>query len=240
VAWHAAQCTFRVDLVLRVLTWNLFHGRSVPGAGRDLCAEFTAALAGWEWDVALLQEVPPWWPAAFALALGCEQRSVLTSRNGLLALRRFAARRAPDLMRSGGGGCNAILARSDRIVAERSVQLCRHPERRVAHGVALACGLWVTNLHATAHDSGAAERDLGSAVAATVSWARETRTAVVLGGDLNLRAVSVDGLTVVGSSDVDHVLIGQGLSTVGEARVLERGTLSDHAPLAVGVELPTG
>ena len=25
--------------------------------------EFTAALDGWDWDVALLQEVPPWWPA---------------------------------------------------------------------------------------------------------------------------------------------------------------------------------
>ena len=49
---------------LRVLTWNLMHGRSVPPAGRDLRAEFTAALAGWEWDVALLQEVPPWWPPA--------------------------------------------------------------------------------------------------------------------------------------------------------------------------------
>jgi endonuclease/exonuclease/phosphatase family metal-dependent hydrolase len=223
-----------------VLTWNLFHGRAVPGARRDLCTEFTAALAGWEWDVALLQEVPPWWPAAFASALGCEQRSALTSRNALLPLRRFAARRAPDLMRSGGGGANAILVRSDRIVAKRSIQLCRRPERRVVHGVALACGLWVTNLHATAHDTRAAERDLASAVAATVSWARETRTAVVLGGDLNLRSVSVDGLTVVGSSDVDHLLIGQGLSAVGEARVLERGTLSDHAPLVVGVEVPIG
>jgi endonuclease/exonuclease/phosphatase family metal-dependent hydrolase len=227
-------------LVLNVLTWNVFHGRAVPGAGRDLCAEFTAALAGWEWDVALLQEMPPWWPGLMGSALGCEYRSVLTSRNALLGLRRFAARRAPDLMRSGGGGANAILSRSDRIVAERSVQLCRRPERRVAHGVALACGLWVTNLHATAHDSGAAARDLAAAVAATVSWAREARSPVVLGGDLNRRSVSVDGLTVVGSSDVDHVLIGQGLSAAGEARVPERGALSDHAPLVVGVELPTG
>ncbi len=63
VAWHGPQCTLgRVQL--RVLTWNLMHGRSVPSARRDLLDEFGAALHGWEWDVALLQEVPPWWTAA--------------------------------------------------------------------------------------------------------------------------------------------------------------------------------
>ena len=222
---------------IRVLTWNLFHGRAVPAAGRALLPEFAARLAQWNWDVALLQEVPPWWPAPLAEATGAEQRSVLTSRNGLRALRRFAAKRAPDLMRSGGGGCNAILSRSDRIVAEHSTVLCRRPERRVAHGVALACGVWVTNLHATAHDGAAAERDVGVAVTATRSWAAARGLPIVLGGDLNLRSVSLEGLRVIGSSDGDHVLIGGGLSAVSEARVLKRGTLSDHRPLLVGVEL---
>ena len=73
---------------LRVLTWNLLHGRSVPPAGRELFDEFCAALAGWEWDVALLQEVPPWWPPALGARLGADQRSVLTSRNALLPVRR--------------------------------------------------------------------------------------------------------------------------------------------------------
>ena len=49
-------------VVVRVLTWNLKHGRSVPSAGPTCSTEFAAALAGWEWDLALLQEVPPWWP----------------------------------------------------------------------------------------------------------------------------------------------------------------------------------
>ena len=49
-------------MAFRVLTWNLFHGRSVPGARRSLLDEFAARLAEWEWDVALLQEVAPWWP----------------------------------------------------------------------------------------------------------------------------------------------------------------------------------
>ena len=50
---------------MRVLTWNLFHGRAVPD--RPGLARWTPsprALAAWDWDVALLQEVPPWWGAA--------------------------------------------------------------------------------------------------------------------------------------------------------------------------------
>ena len=53
---------------VRVLTWNLFHGRSQPAARRELLGEFAALLGGWSWDLALLQEVPPWWPAALAPA----------------------------------------------------------------------------------------------------------------------------------------------------------------------------
>ena len=48
---------------MRVLSWNLFHGRSVPDSPRELLHEFADTLAGWEWDVAVLQECPPWWPA---------------------------------------------------------------------------------------------------------------------------------------------------------------------------------
>ena len=51
-------------VAMRVLTWNLFHGRAVPDAPRELLDEFAAQLAAWAWDVALLQEVPPWWPPA--------------------------------------------------------------------------------------------------------------------------------------------------------------------------------
>src|SRR5881397_2221825 len=96
---------------MRVLSWNLFHGRAVPSAGRALLGEFSAALEGWAWDVALLQEVPPWWPEPLAAACGAEWRRVLTSRNCLLPLRRAIAERAPDLLKASGGGSNAILVR---------------------------------------------------------------------------------------------------------------------------------
>src|ERR671929_210447 len=80
-----------IAAALRVLTWNLYHGRSRPAQRRSLLREFAAALASWEWDVALLQEVPPWWPPGLARACDADARSVLTSRNELPWLRRALA-----------------------------------------------------------------------------------------------------------------------------------------------------
>src|SRR4051812_25785002 len=93
---------------MQVLIWNLFHGRAVPPAGRPLLAEYATTVAGWEWDVALLQEVPPWWPPTLAAASGAEFRTALTSRNSLPAVRRAIASRSPDLLKANGGGANAI------------------------------------------------------------------------------------------------------------------------------------
>jgi endonuclease/exonuclease/phosphatase family metal-dependent hydrolase len=213
---------------LRVLTWNLMHGRAVPGAGRDLFDEFGDALAAWEWDVALLQEVPSWWPAPLARRLDAELRAVLTSRNGLSAMRRAIAIRWPDAIKSNGGGANAILVRHDRIVADDAQRLTRWPERRWVHGVQLADGTWLANLHATAHDTAAAWRDGRAAAAAASRWAGGAP--IVLGGDFNLREPAFDGMTRIASRDVDHLFVA-GLDPLGEAEVLERGALSDHPPL---------
>jgi endonuclease/exonuclease/phosphatase family metal-dependent hydrolase len=215
---------------MRVVTWNLFHGRAVPGAGRSLQHEFAGALAGWAWDVALLQEVPPWYPGPLAEAAGAVQRRALTSRNALLPLRRWAAERWPDVVKSQGGGANAILVRSEEIVEDRAVALRRWPERRVAHGVRLASGVWVVNLHATAHSPRRAQADLDRAIDA---WGGANP--LVLGGDLNLR--DPRGLERVASRDVDHVLV-RGLVRAGAPEVLDRGTLSDHPPLAVSLARP--
>src|SRR5512147_2086759 len=108
------------DTGVRVLTWNLFHGRAVPERPRSLLPEFAATLAGWDWDVALLQEVPPWWPAQLGRACGASARMALTSRNWLLPLRRPVAERRPDLLRSNGGGCNAVLVRGAHVAAHRA------------------------------------------------------------------------------------------------------------------------
>jgi endonuclease/exonuclease/phosphatase family metal-dependent hydrolase len=211
------------------------HGRSVPSAGRELFDDFHAALAAWEWDAALLQEVPPWWPQPLAHRLGAEYRQVLTSRNAALPLRRAIATRWPDAIKSNGGGANAILARRDRIAAHRSQRLCRLPERRWVHGVRLGCGIWVANLHATAHDSDAAWRDGRRAAARALDWAGGEP--VVLGGDFNLRDPSFAGFRGVGGRDVDHIFVA-GLQPVGELEGLDRGPLSDHSPVAVTLGRP--
>ena len=148
---------------MRVLSWNLFHGRAVPPAGRALTAEFAAALAGWEWDVALLQEVPPWWPPALGRECGASARTALTSRNWLLPVSRWAADRRPDLAKSWGGGANAILVRDEAVLDHRVRTLRSWPERRVVHGVRLERGWWVCNLHAQAHSEARAQADVARA-----------------------------------------------------------------------------
>lgn len=215
-----------------VLTWNLYHGRAVPPAGRELLAEFAAALAGWDWEVALLQEVPPWWPPELARAAGAQQRTALTSRNGGLPVRRRLAQRRPDVLKSNGGGANAILVRGDAIAAHRIRQLRRWPERRVVHAVALAGGAWIGNLHAQAHAEARAQADVAAAVGALREWAGDGP--FVIGGDLNVRAPVTPGLPLAGGHGVDHVL-ARGWASAGPAEVLEHGPLSDHAPILVAL-----
>jgi endonuclease/exonuclease/phosphatase family metal-dependent hydrolase len=215
---------------LRVLTWNLLHGRADPPAGRYLLDEFTSALAGWDWDAALLQEVPPWWAPLLAERLGADHRLVLTSRNGALPLRRAIATRWPDLIKSGGGGANAILVRGDSIVLHRTLRLRRLPERRQLLGVRLAGGIWLGTLHASVRDDAGARREAALAARATLRWAGGAP--VVLGGDFNVRSLTLDDFEYAGGSDVDHVFV-QGLSVSSPADALDRGTLSDHAPVAL-------
>lgn len=210
------------------------HGGAQPSAGRDLRREFTAALTSWEWDVALLQEVPPWWPGQLADALAAEYRLVVTSRNSLLAVRKAIATRWPDVIKSHGGGANAILARRDRIVAHRTLRLSLIPERRWAHGVRLACGIWLVNMHLST-DEARSRREAQTAAAAALDWAGGDP--LVFGGDLNLSQPQLAGLRHVGARDVDHLFVGPGIEPVGAPEVLDRGMLSDHPPLVATVQL---
>ena len=223
-------------MTLRVLTWNLFHGRSQPPSGRSLLREFADTIAGWSWDVALLQEVPPWWPAELARAADAQERHVLTSRNCLLPVRRWIAERHPDLIRSNGGGANAILVRHAAIESHATVRLRRLPERRWAHAVWLAGGPCVVNVHATVPARDPQQRDLALAREYALRWAGERP--LVFGGDLNQRRPDVPGLTHVVGHHVDHVFV-RGFAATGPAERLERGELSDHIPLAIDLR-PTG
>ncbi len=218
---------------MRVLTWNVFHGRARPPAGRALLNEFAAALAGWEWDVALLQEVPPWWPPLLAEAAGAEPHSVLTSRNFGRRARRAVAARHPDLIKSSGGGANAILVRGGGVLAERRERLAWRPERRFAHGVRLSAG-WVVNLHASVRPSERIPLDVERARRAALAWAGGER--VIVGGDFNLTRPRMDGFAHAGGHWVDHVFV-RGWDP-GAAEVLDAGALSDHRPLVVALRPP--
>jgi endonuclease/exonuclease/phosphatase family metal-dependent hydrolase len=226
---------------MRVLTWNLFHGRSLPPARGGLAEAFAAKLAGWDWDVALLQEVPPWWPAMLARGAGAHERSALTSRNALLPLRRLLAERRPELAKSNGGGCNAVLARAV-ICEHRALRLRTWPERRVAQLARLTDGTCVANFHGSARVP-LAEQELARLWREALAFAGGE--ALILGGDLNLRsprAVEDAGAVHVARRDVDHIFV-RGLALVGEPGVLDRRAesqghpvkLSDHPPLLVEV-----
>lgn len=224
---------------MRVLSWNLKHGRAEPSAGRELFDEFAAALAAWEWDVALLQEVPPWWPAPLGERCAAAAERVLTSRNALLPVRRAVAVRWPDLIKSNGGGANAMLVRGRSPSEHRVQRLCRWPERRWVHALRVAggvfgTGVWLANLHATAHDTAAAVRDDARAARVAAAWAGAGPC--VLGGDFNLRTLELEGFDHAGGHDVDHIFV-RGLRSTAAVEVLERGRLSDHAPVRATVAI---
>jgi endonuclease/exonuclease/phosphatase family metal-dependent hydrolase len=222
-----------------ILSWNLFHGRSLPPTRHALLRQFAAKLAEWQWDVALLQEAPPWWPAELARASGAEQRRAPTSRNSLSSLRRAIAERDPELVKSNGGGCNAILARAP-IAEHAALRLRAWPERRVAQLARLRGGPCVVNFHASTR-AALAEHELRRLWQRALDWA--AGDPLILGGDLNLRAPrAADAAAHVARCHVDHIFV-RGLAPIGQAEVLQRRVmldgrcveLSDHAPLRVRV-----
>ena len=235
---------------LAVLSWNLFHGRAKPAAGRALQAEFADALAAMEWDVALLQEAPPHWLRPLCEAARASGASALTSRNFGAFLRREIAARAPDTIKSNEGGSNQLLARGGwRIGETRRLTLTLWPERRrliwgrLEHPDLGA--LAVANLHATADDRPAATEDVIRAARAACSWAADLP--LVFGGDLNLRMSETpqpferlrDEFGLEGARPgraIDHLLV-RGLATVSPPEPLPRGGLSDHDPLGATYDL---
>jgi endonuclease/exonuclease/phosphatase family metal-dependent hydrolase len=212
-----------------VLSWNLYHGRASPPAGRDLYEEFAHQLGGWDWDVALLQECPPWWPAALGAGCGAQAFRALTSRNSFLPVRRFLAERWPDIIKSGGGGSNAILVRGAVAADHRFAVLRTRPERRVVHAVRLGEG-WIANLHAQVWSEEQAQADAASAARHVLGWAGHAP--VIMGGDFNTRTPLPPGLNDLGGHKVDRVL-GRGWAATSAARTLDHGHLSDHAPVVI-------
>jgi endonuclease/exonuclease/phosphatase family metal-dependent hydrolase len=268
------------------IAWNLFHGRDFPPdpalftwrsrllrfsernathvqVNRELLDEFATVLAGAPWDVALLQEAPPRFAAPLAEACGAEAHRVLTSRNGLGALRAAAARLNPDLIASGEGGSNLTLVRRGGalggIVERRGLAIHEgRPERRAMALTRTASGVCVANLHATSNVPPMAVADVLLAARAAVEFAGEAP--LLFGGDLNLRPrqnpevfaelAERHGLSGPTAPDaIDH-LLARGMTVLTqpahwepERREIDQDglalRLSDHAPVQAGFETTT-
>ena len=185
--------TGHLPIVIRALTWNLFHGRDLPvevDYKQSLHSEFAALLADFDWDIALLQEAPPRWFRELAFRAGAEGRLLKTSRNQLATLRGWVADRRPDLIKSGEGGSNQILVRAPwQVVEERRLTLARLPERRCMQWLRLqherGALLCVANLHASAHRPARAAQEVERAVEAALGWSGDRP--LILGGDFNVR-----------------------------------------------------
>ncbi len=276
-------------MTVRALTWNLFHGRDHPPdprlftlrsrllarsqanpthlqVNRDLFDEFAGLLAAAEWDVVLLQEVPPRWSDSLARACNAEGHGVLTSRNWLAPVRALLARRNPDLIASNEGGSNLTLVRGE-IHERRELELRSgpRPERRAmafTRATARSAGaeICIANLHASSGrpNQALAEDEVLFAAARASQWAGTTP--LLFGGDLNLRPGETvifrelerrHGLTrPTGPESLDHLLI-RGLDILApphpwppeRREVVDAGLairLSDHAPVEATFGSPPG
>jgi endonuclease/exonuclease/phosphatase family metal-dependent hydrolase len=273
---------------LRALTWNLFHGRDRPPnpvletwrsrllrtserdsthvqVNRDLFEEFARLIGAAGWDVALLQECPPRWTAALAARTAAEGHAVLTARNSLAPLRTLLARLNPDLIASNEGGSNLTLVRGE-IRTRRELELSPgpRPERRAmaftrAAPASTDIEICIANLHASAGRRlrAVAEQEVLLAAERACEWAGES--ALLLGGDLNLRPEETDvfdrlgeehGFTQPTRGLLDHLLV-RNLQVVEDAaawpaerrEIAEAGLairLSDHAPVQATFGAPPG
>ena len=264
------------------MTWNVYHGRDRPPdpalytwrsrllraternathvqVNRRLRREFATLLAGLDWELALLQEVPPRWLRPLCEAANAGGASVLTSRNFPHLPRAALGRLNPDLIASNEGGSNQLLVRAPwRVEAVQRATLARRPERRRMLLARVrgpdARELAVANLHASTGDH--ADEVLAAAALAD-RWAGGAP--IVFGGDLNLRPARAPeafelverrhGLRAATAPDaIDH-LLARGLATLEPARRLPPGDrellepdgrllrLSDHAPVVAAFEM---
>jgi endonuclease/exonuclease/phosphatase family metal-dependent hydrolase len=196
---------------LLVVTWNLFHGRTVPPSGEAHLEEMVGLIAAAAPGVACLQELPVWALERLERWSGMQPITAVTmpALGGALASR--LTERAPDRLRSGlTGQANAILVAPSLDVREtaviplnprgfrrREAQRMRLPggvrrawgqNRRVAQVIRIGAGersVAVANTHLTRlADSRPAEAELERVLAYAAGFARPGEP-LVLCGDLN-------------------------------------------------------
>ena len=204
---------------------------------RPLDREFHGFVAALDWDVALLQEVPPRWLRPLCRASRASGASALTSRNQLAILRTAIARLNPDLIASNEGGSNQVLARPPwRIASVRRHVLAREPERRTMLWTLLerpdGARVAVANLHASTGGREATRSEVAESARLATEWSGEAP--LVYGGDLNLRPQR---------APATFAELRERLGLAGEAppaaidHLLARGMRQRAAPVARHAEL---
>ena len=228
---------------------------------RSLLGPFSALLAGWAWDVALLQEAPPRWLRPLAERCGAAGAGALTSRNSFAWLRAALADWNPDLVASNEGGSNIVLVRPPlRIAAVERVTLAERPERRrmlLARVEGPGRHLTVANVHLSVSSTGQGVGEAAEAARRATAFA--DRDPLLLGGDLNLRPAREPGafeelreefgLAPPTSPHAIEHLLARGLVPHDAPRALPaaarevdgpaglRLRLSDHAPVTASFGL---
>lgn len=238
-------------MTLRVISWNLFHGRSQPATRRDLFGDFAAALASIEWDVCTLQEVPTWWPAELGRRLGASVRTTRTSllRASLPQTQRRIHIADPERIGVRGAAVNTILVRSGagEVLDHRSVRLRRCPQRRTMHAVELLRPggerWWIANLHTTNKPESKAAIDSLLALHTVRAWADDSAPhagvaslavaappPILVTGDFNLHVpqglVRLEGFDHLHGRHVDH-FVARGLQLADGSAITKRLKLAD-------------
>jgi endonuclease/exonuclease/phosphatase family metal-dependent hydrolase len=205
---------------VRVLCWNIFHGRDAPPdpalftrrsrilkvtehnashvqVNRPLLEEFARLIASASWSLCLLQEVPPWWADPLARECEAAEHRVLTSRNQLGRLRRRLADWNVDLIGSAGGGANLTLARRRwRISERRSLLLNPLPRRglrerrRMGYLVADSDAAEICVANLHATAGDRHQAEADVSRAAATAVAWAAGRPLLFGGDFNLRPSS--------------------------------------------------
>ena len=229
----------RISAMLRVLTWNLFHGRSVPDVPRVTRARIRgdARRAG----------------------NGTSRCSRSARRGGREPLgrrvRRACLPRAdepqPAAAASRGRSPSAGRTSSSRGAAAATRSSCAARRRRRTRAPAAAAaraprdarrapggGVWVGNVHAQAHrvGVGAGRPRRAAGRAAALGGAASRRSSA---GTSTRASRSCPASPSAGGHVLDHVFV-RGLTVVEPAHTLKRGTLSDHRPVRRGARRARG
>ena len=214
-----------------VLTWNLFHGRSVPDAPRELLRRVRRARSpAGSGTSRCCRRCRRGGRRRSGARAGASARTALTSRNWLLP-RRALGRAAPPRPHQVLGRRRQRDPRARR--GGRRAPRCARCARGPSGAWCTACAWSAAGGSATCtprRTPRRARRPTSRCAAATaIAWA--AGAPVVLGGDLNTRApAGARASTHAAGHSVDHVFARR-LRAGGPGRTLDRGRLSDHAPV---------